>query len=59
MKLKTSVLAVVLSYGNPNHNHCLITGYIGGYSDKYDWNVWWDEIDNSFDIEDIFIQSGV
>ena len=56
--IKTSVMATVLETGNPNFKPCLIVEYIGGYSDNKDWNVWWDEINNSFDIEDIFIQSG-
>lgn len=54
-ELHTSVLVSVLDTGNPNNKPCVIMGYIGGYNKNKDWNVWWEEIDNSFFIEDIFI----
>lgn len=55
--VKTSCLATVLNTGNPNNKPCLIVGYIGGYNDAKNWNVWWEEIENSVDIEDIFCES--
>lgn len=50
----TSCMAAVLDCGNPNNIQTLIVGYIGGYSDGKDWNLWWEEIENSTYIEDIF-----
>lgn len=55
--VKTSCLATVLNIGNPNNKPCIIVGYAGGYTDAKDWNVWWEEIENSVYIDDIFMDS--